>query len=48
LVDAEVAADTFFPEFDEHEWIEQESFYQPADEKNQYPFSFKLMARKSG
>jgi len=46
LVDAEVAADTFFPEFDEHEWIEQESFYQPADEKNQYPFAFKLMARK--
>jgi len=46
LVDAEVAADTFFPEFDEHEWIEQESFYQPADERNQYPFAFKLMARK--
>jgi len=48
FVDAEVAVDTFFPEFDEHEWIEQESFYQPADEKNQYPFAFKLMARKFG
>lgn len=46
LVDAEVAADTFFPEFDEHEWSERESFYQPADEKNQYPFTFKLMVRK--
>jgi dihydrofolate reductase len=45
LVDAEVAADTFFPEFDEREWSERESFYQPADEKNQYPFTFKLMVR---
>ena len=48
FVDAEVAADTFFPEFDEREWSEQESFYQPADEKNQYPFTIKLMIRKSG
>jgi dihydrofolate reductase len=46
LVDAEVAADTFFPEFDEREWSEQESSYQPADEKNQYPFTFKLVKRK--
>ncbi|MGH9754259.1 MAG: dihydrofolate reductase [Blastocatellia bacterium] len=48
LVDAEVAADTFFPEFDEREWSERESFYHPADEKNQYPFTFKLMVRKIG
>jgi len=48
FVDAEVAADTFFPEFDEREWSERESFYQPADEKNQCPFTFKLMIRKSG
>jgi dihydrofolate reductase len=46
LVDAEVEADTFFPEFDEREWSEQESFYHPADEKNQYPFTFKLLLRK--
>jgi dihydrofolate reductase len=46
FVDAEVAADTFFPEFDEHKWAERESFYQPADEKNMYPFTFKLMVRK--
>jgi dihydrofolate reductase len=45
FVDAEVAADTFFPEFDELEWSERESFYQPADEKNQYSFTFKLMIR---
>jgi len=46
FVDAEVAADTFFPEFDELEWSEQESFYQPADERNQYPFTFKALIRK--
>jgi dihydrofolate reductase len=45
LVEAEVTADTFFPEFDEREWSEQESSYQPADEKNQYAFNFKLMIR---
>jgi len=48
FVDAEVAADTFFPEFDEQVWDELESVYQPADEKNQYPFTFKLMVRSSG
>jgi dihydrofolate reductase len=46
LVDAEVAADTFFPEFDEREWREQESVYQPADDKNQHPFTFKLLLRR--
>ena len=45
LVDAEVAADTFFPEFDERDWRELESIYQPADEKNQYAFNFRLMIR---
>jgi len=48
LVDAEVAADTFFTEFDQREWSEQESSYQPADEKNQYPFTFKLLVRALG
>jgi dihydrofolate reductase len=47
LVDAEVAADTFFPEFDKGEWSERESFYQPVDEKNQYPFTFKTLVRRS-
>ncbi len=48
FVDAEVAADTFFPEFDKGEWIERESVYRPADEKNQYSFTFKLMVKKNG
>jgi dihydrofolate reductase len=47
LVEAEVVADTFFPEFDEREWSERESFYQPADEGNQYPFIFKTLVRRS-
>jgi dihydrofolate reductase len=47
FVDAEVAADAFFPEFDEQKWSDRESFYQPADEKNQYPFTFKIRVRRS-
>ncbi len=45
FVDAEVAADRFFPEFDESEWSEQESIYQPANDRNQHPLTFKLMTR---
>lgn len=44
-VHAEVEADTFFPRFDERGWIEQECERHPADEKNQYPFSFKIYVR---
>lgn len=46
FVDAEVAADTFIPEFDGSEWTEQEPVFHPADEKNQFPFTFKLLVRK--
>jgi len=46
FVEAEVAADTFFPEFDEQKWGELESVYQPADEKNQFPSTFKLLVRR--
>ena len=45
FVDADVAADTFFPEFNEREWQAPESVYHPADEKNQYPFIFKSFNR---
>jgi len=47
FVDAEVAADTFFPEFDGREWGERESIYQPADEKNQYSFTSKMLVRRN-
>lgn len=38
--------DVFFPPFDEQAWVVQESFYQPADEKNEFPFTFKLLIKK--
>jgi dihydrofolate reductase len=44
FVDAEVEADTFFPEFNQGDWVEQENTFHPADEKNQFPFTFKLLA----
>lgn len=47
FVDAEVAADTFFPEFNEQQWEERESVFHLADEKNQFPFTFKLLVRKN-
>lgn len=43
MVHTEVKADTFFPAFDQSRWIEQESFFYPADKKNQYSFTFKLL-----
>ncbi len=48
LVDTEVSADTFFPEWNEDDWIEQESKNHSADAKNQYSFTFRvLIGRKS-
>ena len=47
LVHADCDTDTFFPEWDRDEWIEVESEHRAADEKNQYPFTFKVLARKS-
>jgi dihydrofolate reductase len=48
FVEAEPNADVFFPEWDESKWEARESSYHPADEKNQYPFLFKLLSRKMG
>jgi len=45
LVQAKVEADTFFPEVDMRLWREVESISHPADEKNQYPFTLKLLER---
>ncbi|HWO01947.1 MAG TPA: dihydrofolate reductase [Blastocatellia bacterium] len=42
-VHATVDADVFFPEFDEQALIEKERSSHAADEKNQYPFTFKLL-----
>ena len=45
-VHAEVNADTFFPEWKRDAWPETQSVFQPAAEKNQYAFEFKLLERK--
>jgi dihydrofolate reductase len=46
VVHAVVEADTFFPEWDPDEWIEKQSSHHPADEKNQYPSTFKILERR--
>ena len=40
FVDAEVGADTWFPDFDPSEWRETESEAHAADEKHEYAFEF--------
>ena len=45
-VKADVDVDTFFPELNYDLWTEKQSIYQPADEKNQYSFTFRLLERK--
>ena len=46
-VHAEVDADTFFPELDRASWVEKESAYQPADEKNEHASTFRTLERKT-
>jgi dihydrofolate reductase len=46
LVEAEVAADTFFPTFAENDWQEIERCTHAADDKNQYAFTFVTLTRK--
>ena len=45
LVHAEVSADTFFPAWDEEQWEEKEFSHHPADEKNQYATTFKMLQK---
>lgn len=45
LVDAQVEADTFFPDLTGEDWIEQAASPHAADEKNQYAFTFKTLIR---
>ncbi len=46
FVDAEIPADTFFPEFNESEWWVTKSESHEQDEKHAYPFVFKIFERK--
>jgi len=45
-VNAAVAADTYFPVWDQSQWQLEESAHVPADEKNQYPSTFKILSRR--
>ena len=47
-VHAEVDADTFFPEFQQSDWVETRQGYHPADDNHQYSFTFKVLDRASG
>jgi dihydrofolate reductase len=42
-----VGANTFFPDFDLKEWQEQVISTHPADEKNDYAFTFSVLMRKN-
>ncbi len=44
-VHSSLPADVYFPEFAAADWLETDSEYHPADEKNRYPFTFKILAR---
>jgi dihydrofolate reductase len=46
LVHTTVDADTFFPEWESDEWVEEEVSRHEADAKNQFPFSFKVLTKK--
>ena len=40
-----VDCDVYFPSIDMRQWLEQESFFQPADERNQFAFTYRLLYR---
>ncbi|MDX1582262.1 MAG: dihydrofolate reductase [Thermoanaerobaculia bacterium] len=44
-VHAEVDGDTYFPDFDESEWIEVFTEYHEADARNELPFTFSIYER---
>jgi dihydrofolate reductase len=46
LVDAEVEGDTRFPEIDWTAWREVSRESHPADERNQYPYTFLVLERR--
>jgi len=44
-VHATVEADTFFSEFNENDWEVVESWDHPADEKNEFAFTYQVLVR---
>ena len=45
-VGAEVAGDTYFPEFDRSQWTEREVMRQAADARHAYPFRIVVLERR--
>jgi len=45
-VHAAIPADVYFPEFSSDDWQEIKAELYPADEKNKYAFTFKIMVRR--
>lgn len=44
-VDTEVAGDTYFPKLNPEDWTELRSESFPADDRNEYPFTIKVLER---
>lgn len=47
-VDLEVEGDVFFPKIEESEWLETFHEAHAADEKNEFPYVFRILERKAG
>lgn len=45
-VHAEVAGDTWFPDWQQHEWIQTQAEHHQADDNNQYDYSFLVFERR--
>jgi dihydrofolate reductase len=45
-VHASLPADVYFPDYPEHDWQEIDTEFNPADEKNQYASTFKVLVRR--
>lgn len=45
IVDGEVEADTFFPEYPAADWKTVESNHRPVDEKNEFAMTFQVLER---
>lgn len=48
LVEADIAGDTFFPEWDSEQWELVEESCHPADAKNAFPTRFQIFDRRQG
>lgn len=45
LVHTQAKADTFFPQINPHNWIEEYSNYHPADKNHAFSFTIKLLKK---